>query len=68
MTLQLHDVRRVAHKVGLVVLERGDGKLLVTNGGTPKHLREKLVDTLEEALELVLAERNGRTPILEENH
>jgi len=64
MTLQLHDLRRVAHKVGLTVLERGDGKLLVTCGGTPKHLREKVVDTLEEAWELVMAERNGREPLL----
>jgi hypothetical protein len=66
MTLQLHDVQRVAHKVALLVFERENG-FLVTNGGSPKTKREKLVGSLEEALELVMAERHGRTPILEEN-
>ena len=65
MTLQLQDLRELAHKVGLTVLERGDGKLLVTTGGTPtKGLRERVVDTVEEALELVMAERNGRESLL----
>ena len=65
--LQLHDVQRVAHKVALLVYEK-EGRFLVTNGALPKHLREMTVDTLEEVFDIVMAERPGRKPILEENH
>lgn len=62
--LQLHDVQRVAHRVALLVMPKGH-RLLVTNGGgSEKHLRETLVDTLEEAMELAMAERNGRESLL----
>lgn len=62
--MQLHDLRRLAHKVGLLVMEHTD-QLLVTNGGTAaKGLREATVGTMDGAMELVMAERNGRDPLL----
>lgn len=67
--MQLHELRGLAHTRGLTVLERGNGRLLVTNGGTAqKGLREALVDTVEEALALVMGERNGRATLLLGKH
>lgn len=34
--LQLHDVQEILHRWGYIVIERDNGQLHVTNGGTPK--------------------------------
>ena len=66
--MTLHDLQRVAHKMALLVVEHGD-RLRVTNcGAGEKHLREAVVDTMEEAWAMVMGERNGREPLLKGNY
>jgi len=59
MTLQLHDLRRVAHKLGLVVLERQGGVLRVGTAGTVKNERHWDVADAQQGLAILMEVRKG---------
>jgi len=60
--IQLHDVRRVAHIMGLLILEHEEG-LIISTAGTVKTDRVWKVANVEEALQTLQKIRRDNHPL-----
>ena len=61
-TIQLQDVRSVAHIMGLIILEHSDG-LIISTAGTVKTDRVWKVANVEEALQTLQKIRRDNHPL-----
>ena len=62
MNIKLHDVRRTAHLMGLLILEHEDG-LIISTAGTVKTDRVWKVANIEEAFHTLQTIRRENHPL-----